>query len=76
MEKVEITTDFIRLDQAMKLSGRVESGAEAKILVQNQRVRVNGKICTMRGKKLHSGDRVEFEEVSFAILQKEKTERE
>lgn len=76
MEKVEITTDFIRLDQAMKLSGRVESGAEAKILVQNQRVRVNGKICTMRGKKLHPGDRVEFEEVSFAILQKEKTERE
>lgn len=76
MEKVEITTDFIRLDQAMKLSGSVESGAEAKILVQKQWVRVNGKICTMRGKKLRPGDRVEFEEVSFAIIQKEEKERE
>lgn len=67
METVDITTDFIRLDQAMKLSGYVESGAQAKILVQNGLVKLNGETCLMRGKKIHPGDQVEFEGIAFEI---------
>lgn len=69
MEIVEIKTETIRLDQAMKLSGHVESGAMAKWLVQEKRVMVNEKPCLMRGKKLRSGDRVSFESICFIVRQ-------
>ncbi len=59
-QKVEIKTPFIRLDALLKLSSAVNSGGEAKEAVLNSLVKVNGEICTARGKKLINGDKVEF----------------
>ena len=60
-KKIKIAEDFIRLDSALKLAGFVSTGGHAKISIQNGEVRVNGEICTMRGKKLREGDTAEFE---------------
>lgn len=54
--QVKITTEFIRLDALLKLGHLVGSGGEAKIRIQQGEVKVNGVVCTMRGKKLRSGD--------------------
>ena len=67
-EKIAIKEDFIRLDSAMKLANLVVTGGHAKIVIQEGSVRVNGEVCTMRGKKLHKGDRVEFENNGFVIV--------
>lgn len=58
MEKIsiKITTEFIKLDQLLKFSGMAESGVEAKAMILDEIVSVNGGICTMRGKKIHPGD--------------------
>lgn len=53
-----IDTPFIRLDALLKLSGAVGTGGQAKLLIQNGGVTVNGECCTMRGKKLFPGDTV------------------
>ncbi|MBQ3053516.1 MAG: RNA-binding S4 domain-containing protein [Clostridia bacterium] len=58
MNKVEITTPFIKLDQFLKFAGIALSGGEAKEMVSAGIVKVNGEICTMRGKKLISGSKV------------------
>ena len=58
---IKINEDFIRLDSALKLAGFVMTGGHAKISIQNGEVKVNGEVCTMRGKKLHIGDTAEFE---------------
>lgn len=60
METIKIRDDYIKLGQAMKLGGLVGSGVEAKIAVQNGKVKVNGTIELQRGKKLHNGDIVSF----------------
>lgn len=60
MEKVKIETEFIRLDSLLKLAGMVDTGGQAKFLIQNGEVLVNGEICTMRGKKLFPGDMAEY----------------
>lgn len=57
---VPIHTEFIRLQDFMKLANAVESGGMAKTFIQNGEVLVNGEVCTMRGKKLRSGDEVCF----------------
>lgn len=57
-QTVEIHTPFIRLDALLKLCAAVESGGQAKVLVQGGQVTVNGDVCTMRGKKLVDGDTV------------------
>ncbi len=56
MNELTIRDDFIKLGQAMKLAGLVSSGLEAKILINEGKVSVNGEVCTMRGKKLYKGD--------------------
>ena len=58
MEKtsVSITTEYIKLDALLKLADAVSSGGEAKIIIQEGGVSVNGTVCTQRGKKLRSGD--------------------
>lgn len=56
MEQIEIRDEYIRLGQAMKLAGLVDEGFEAKEAVQAGHVKVNGEVCTMRGKKLRAGD--------------------
>ena len=66
-EKIEITTEFIRLDSAMKLAGCVETGGDAKFYVQNGEVNVNGEICTQRTKKLRPRDSFEYENSSYII---------
>lgn len=57
---VAIHTEFIKLESALKLANAVYSGGEAKALIQDGQVRVNGEVCTMRGKKLVPGDRFSF----------------
>lgn len=66
--KISIKEDFIRLDSAMKLADMVVTGGHAKIVIQNGEVKVNGEVCLMRGKKLHKGDKVEFENNGFLIV--------
>ena len=74
MEKIEIeiTTEYIKLDQLLKFSNIAENGAMAKEMIWDEIVSVNGEICTMRGKKIRQGDvvLVEFEEESFEIAVK------
>lgn len=60
MEEIKINTDFIKLDSFLKFSALVGSGGEAKTIINDGMVSVNGEICTMRGKKLRPGDVVEF----------------
>ena len=67
-EKISIKEDFIRLDSAMKLANLVSTGGHAKIVIQNGEVFVNNEICTMRGKKLYKGDKVEFDGQGFEIV--------
>lgn len=57
---VEVRTHFIRLDDLLKLSGVCESGGQAKVIIQSGRVKVNGRLCEERGKKLYDGDTVEI----------------
>ena len=67
MEKVIIRDDFIKLGQAMKLAGMVGSGVDAKMLIQDGQVEVNGKVEYQRGKKLHEGDVITFKGESVQI---------
>ena len=67
---LEITTEFIKLQDAMKFANAVYSGGEAKVLIQEGQVEVNGEVCTMRGKKLRPGDRFSFNGVVYAITEK------
>ena len=59
-ERIVIHTEFIKLESALKLVNAVPSGGQAKTLIQDGEAKVNGEVCTMRGKKLYPGDRVEF----------------
>ena len=72
MEKIKISTEFIKLDQLLKFSNIAENGAMAKEMIWDEIVSVNGEICTMRGKKIRQGDvvLVEFEDESFEIAVK------
>lgn len=65
--RVVITTDFIRLDAAMKLANMTTTGGIAKMLIQDGLVKVNGEVCLLRGKKLHDKDTVEYERVVYTI---------
>ena len=57
---VVISGEFIKLQDAMKYANIVYSGGEAKTLILEEQVKVNGEVCTMRGKKLYPGDKFEF----------------
>ena len=60
MKKITITTEFIKLQDLLKFANLVETGGEAKERIQGGEVRVNGEVCTMRGKKIRPGDMVLF----------------
>lgn len=64
---LEITTEFIRLDSAMKLAGIAGTGGEAKMLIQDGLVKANGEVCESRGKKLRDGDRFEYKRIVYVI---------
>lgn len=68
MFEVQIRDEFIKLGQALKLAGLVESGVDAKIVIQNGEVKVNGTVDTRRGKKLVAGDVVSFNGNEFTIV--------
>ena len=61
MKTVKIETPFIKLDSLLKLADLVSSGGEAKMVIQDGLVKVNGEVCTMRGKKLYPGDQAEIQ---------------
>ena len=64
---VVIGTEFIKLESALKLANAVPTGGQAKMLIQEGEAKVNGEVCTMRGKKLYPGDRFEFMGQSYLI---------
>ena len=64
---VVIQTEFIKLQDALKYANVVYSGGEAKQLILDGQVTVNGEVCTMRGKKLRPGDRFTFMGQSFLV---------
>ena len=61
MKKIKIKDEYIKLGQALKLAGLVSSGVEAKVLILDGKVKVNGEVCLQRGKKLVGGDSFEFD---------------
>lgn len=61
MDLIRINTEFIKLDALLKFAGLCETGGEAKELVQGGAVRLNGEVCTQRGKKCRAGDVVELD---------------
>ena len=63
----KIDTDFIRVDAFLKMNDAVQSGGHAKIVIQDGEVKVNGEVCTQRGKKLRTGDKVEFNRVIYKV---------
>ena len=68
-EKIAIKTEFIKLDQLLKFSGVADIGSEAKQMVLDGIVNVNGEVCTMRGKKCRAGDVIELDGQSVEIGQ-------
>ena len=60
METVSIRDEFIKLGQAIKLAGLVSNGVDAKIVIQDGEVKLNGEVETRRGKKVYNGDVIEF----------------
>ncbi|MCF0138131.1 MAG: RNA-binding S4 domain-containing protein [Oscillospiraceae bacterium] len=68
MEKVAISTEFIKLDSLLKFAALVGTGGEAKYVIAEGMVNVNGEVCTVRGKKLRAGDRVSFADAEIEIV--------
>lgn len=60
-DHIKIETPFIKLQDLLKFAGAVETGGEAKLIIQDGGVKVNGEVCVMRGKKLYPGDRAELD---------------
>jgi ribosome-associated protein len=60
MEKITIQTEYIKLDALLKFAALVGTGGEAKTVIADGMVTVNGEVCTMRGRKLRPGDKVSF----------------
>ena len=66
--EVKIQTEFIKLDSFLKFCGAASLGSVAKMYVLDELVKVNGEICTQRGKKLYRGDIVEFNGETFKVV--------
>ncbi|MDF2838860.1 MAG: hypothetical protein K0S60_563 [Evtepia sp.] len=66
-QEIAISTEFIKLEGLLKFAGIVETGGEAKVMIQEGAVSVNGEVCLMRGKKLRPGDVVTLPGVSLTI---------
>ena len=67
ISKVKIKTEFIKLDQLLKFANLCDTGGFAKELVQQGQVKVNGEVCTMRGKKIRTGDVVEVDKFRVEV---------
>ena len=66
-EHIKISTEYIKLDALLKFAGAADTGGEAKLAIREGEVRVNGDVCTMRGKKLRPGDRAELDGQIFVV---------
>ncbi len=69
METIQIQTEFIKLDAFLKFAALVGTGGEAKLVISDGLVQVNGEVCTMRGKKLRAGDTVTFADQTLLVEQ-------
>ncbi len=69
MEVIKLKEDYIKLGQALKAAGLVDSGVMAKLVIQDGLVKVNGEVELQRGKKLYGGDVVSFENETIKIEQ-------
>ena len=67
--EIKIHTEFIKLQDLLKFAGAVETGGDAKLIIQEGRVTVNGEMCTMRGKKLRPGDRAVIDGETELVVQ-------
>ncbi|HCC35889.1 MAG TPA: RNA-binding protein [Ruminococcaceae bacterium] len=68
MREVKITTEYIRLDAFLKLCGAVGTGGQAKIIIAQGEIAVNGEICTQRGRKLRPEDTVSTENEAYRVI--------
>ena len=68
MEKITIETEYIKLDSLLKFAAGVGTGGEAKYVISEGMVSVNGEVCTIRGKKLRPGDKVSFQGLDFEVV--------
>ena len=64
---VTIDSEFIRLQDLLKIAGLASTGGMAKVVIQNGEVTVNGEVCTMRGKKLRDGDTAAYNGVAVTV---------
>ena len=69
-EKIFIDTEYIKLDNLLKLSGAFQTGGQAKLMVQSGAVKLNGEVCTMRNRKIRNGDVVETDDVVIEVYDK------
>ena len=67
MVTVQITTEYIKLQDLLKLADAVPTGGAAKLVIQDGKVFVNGEVCTQRGKKLRPGDEVRLEGGCYTV---------
>lgn len=67
MNNIPITTEFIKLQDLLKFANVVASGGEAKIIIQEGEVQVNGEVCTQRGKKIRPGDTVQLGDLTLTV---------
>ena len=68
MESIHLKDEFIKLGQALKKAGLVESGVDAKFFIQDGQVKLNGETEIQRGKKLYNGDVVSFNGETIQIV--------
>lgn len=66
-ETITINTEFIKLEGVLKFSGIAETGGDAKLMIQEGEVSVNGEVCTQRGKKIRPGDVVTLADITLTI---------
>ena len=67
METIQITSEFIKLDALLKFAALVGTGGEAKMVIADGMITVNGEVCTMRGKKIRPGDVVSFADAEIRV---------
>ena len=66
---ITIDTEYIKLDALLKFAGALDTGGQSKLVIQDGLVKVNGEVCTMRGKKMRDGDKAEFQGVTYQVKQ-------
>ncbi len=68
MQEIRIHTEYIKLDDLLKFAGLLGTGGMAKAVIQDGLVKVDGEVCTMRGKKLRGGEIVEFQSQTIKVV--------